>query len=207
MLTSDGKVGQRHLITSGTPLDGGVYYSQNIDRAAVVVDSKYGSINRLFEEAKQNALEANYCGFTGERVNQFDIYTGEKTLSELAVLEAAYDVVFDNMMYSQEGVDKIIEDVGVQNGGKIKLDHFIDSGVGVCKEMALTVAAVLEQFKKHRLINGTPSINRNIDTPGGHAWTRYKAKDGKVYIIDVAQQAFGLEQELTNWDYRNPNAS
>lgn len=179
----------RPLIHRDSEVDGGVYLGQS-EREAIVVDSqKYSGIRELYAVAKNKATENG-------RVRK-DL-----------VLEAVLQTVRDAMPKQDEKATKeIAKRYGAENDGKITLDVFIDEHTGVCRHDALACAAILEQFKKEGIIDGKPSVDRNSNHLGGHAWCRYTNSRGEVIILDVAQKFLGKLKDATEqnrWAYERP---
>lgn len=180
----------RHVIGRDTDIDGGVYLGGG-EREAIVVDSEYGAIPELYEEAKEQAKNA--ASRADGRTKDYALF-------------AAYDTVRDAVEFDGEAVDNIVERNNVAEDGKIALDSFINNGVGKCRHQALATGAVIEQFQEDGYLTGDVSIDRNQDDRGGHAWVRYETSGGDIQIIDPTQDVFApLEQTVDeSWDYARP---
>lgn len=105
--------------------------------------------------------------------------------------------------------DKAATDALARDSQKISLDVYMSKGVGVCRTQAVLCAYLVERLVDEGKIEGKVSIDRNMDRSvdgGGHAWARFTAPDGTVYIMDPAQHFVGtLEKAQKNgkrWDYR-----
>jgi len=179
----------RSLIHRDSEVDGGVYLGQS-EREAIVVDSqKYSGIRELYTVAKNKATENG-------------------RIRKDLILEAVFQTVREAMPKQDEkAAEDIAKRYGVENDGKISLDIFIEEHLGVCRHDALLSAAILEQFKKEGIIDGKPSVDRNSNHLGGHAWCRYTNSGGEVFILDVAQKFLGKLKDATEqnkWAYERP---
>lgn len=182
----------RPIISRDSKIDGGVYLGQG-EREAIVVDySKSPKLRELYEIAKGKSVEGG-------------------AINKKRILRAVYDSVKEAMpKQSDEAVNELIQKYNVEKDGKISLDVFLKEGVGVCRHDALACAVLLEQFKKKGIIRGKPSVDRNSNNRGGHAWCRYASDSGKVFILDVRQKYLGsLEDSLekSKWNYQRPEDS
>jgi len=177
----------RPIIGRDKPINGGVYLGEHAREAIVVDFAKDKSLQELYRKAKIRATVGN-------------------TIARELVLKSVYDVVKEAMRPSAEGVDAVVKQFNAQNDQKILLGCFIDAGVGVCRHHALACAALLERFKAEKLIRGSPSVDRNSNYLGGHAWCRYTNSIGEVYILDVSQEKIGRLKDLSGdtWPYRRP---
>jgi len=179
----------RPIITRDSHIDGGVYLGQGMREVIVVDSKKYPAIRCLYQSAKSKAEENG-------------VVKREK------VLRAVFDTVDEAMKYNEEETEKIVKRHCAERDGKIRIDHFIEGGYGICRHMALTCGVLLELFKNDKVIRGEPSVDRNSIGKYGHAWCRYTS-NGDVAILDVAQKFFGRLEEAPNtgWDYRRPEES
>lgn len=186
----------RKLIGRDSRIDGGVYFGTYGGEAIVVDSEKYpDSYQRLFDQVVTKA-------------------SSDGKVQRDKVLEAVFDTVKDNIKYSQQGVDQINAEMAVQNGDKIELSTYIDSGFGVCRHQALAAGLLLEKMKEAGHIRGQVSVDRSQKwnpikgEREGHAWVRYTSHSGDVMILDVAQNYFGLledsEGDKHGWDYLRP---
>jgi hypothetical protein len=155
------------------------------------VDSEYGAIPELYEEAKEQA--ENAASRADGRTKDYALF-------------AAYDTVRDAINFDRDEVQDIVERNGVEEDGKIALDMFLNEGVGVCRHKALATGAVIEQFQDDGYLTGDVSVDRNQDDRGGHAWVRYETSGGDVQIIDPTQDVFAPLEETVDefWDYARP---
>ena len=181
----------RPVIHSDTRVLGGVYLGA-FTREAIVVDEKYGELNRLYEEAKKRVMDS------AGKVNKGKI------------LKSVFEVVKETMKPSEADeakVNEIIEKLGVSGDRKIALDVFIKKGVGVCRHRALACAALLELFKRDGHIRGISSVDRNSTELGSHAWCRYTNSKGEVFILDPTLGFLGSLNEAESrgiWQYKRP---
>lgn len=178
----------RPLIHSDSSILGGIYPGAS-ERPAVVVDRKYGQLEKLFEKAKQKAT------------------IGTKLWKNL-ILESVYETVKEAIpKMSPKPLYDVLKRKGLPKDGKVALDNFIQAGIGNCVHTSLTCAALLEMFQNEGLISGKISVDRNATQKGGHAWCRYTNSGGEVYILDVANRYIGLLKEATKWPYERPGES
>lgn len=192
----------RRLIGRDADVRGGIYFGTYRGEAIVIDPEKYPEeYERYYQEAAELA----------------DLGNG---VDPSLVLSAVFTTVESNMSYSQEGVERTLKDIAsdegktsLPDGTKVELSAFMQEGVGVCRHQALTCAALLERFKDEDHIRGDISVDRNQrwspreEERGGHAWTRYTAHSGIVYIMDVAQGYFGRLENTdadAQWNYMRP---
>jgi len=179
----------RPLIEVDTPILGGVSIGAK-QREAIVVDTKYGELNKLYEVAKSKAT------------------IGDKLWKQF-ILEAVYNTVKETIPNQcDEPLKSIIEKNGAHKDGKIALDTFLQAGTGNCLHDALTCAALLEMFQKQGLIRGKISVDKNnVNHLGGHAWCRYTNSNNEVYILDVRNDYMGPLKGAKKWPYERPGES
>lgn len=194
----------RPLIERDSPIAGGVYFGTYGGEAIVVDPEKYpDEYNKLFDEASARA-------------------TVDGAVSRGHLLRAVFDTVKEAMPYSKNGVQTVLDTIAInqnrlefKSGTKVDLSSFLKRHTGVCRHQALAVGVTLERFKDEGYIRGDISVDRNINwdpsadkrEPGGHAWVRYTNSNGKIFIIDVAQNYIGtLEDSVSkaNWNYLRP---
>jgi len=175
----------RPIIHRDSPIDGGVYLGQG-QREAIVVDTqKYPELGKLYGIAKVKAQK------------------------EAGILRAVFDAVSEAMpRQDNDHVEALVRKYGAGGDRKISLDVFINEGTGVCRHDALACAALLELAIKDGTLDGRVSVDRNSTYLGGHAWCRYTAPTGTVYILDVAQGFVGglkRASEENRWAYQRPD--
>ncbi len=178
----------RHIIKRDSPIEGGVYLGGH-EREAIVVDSvKYPLIGQVYDEVKALCFGKDY-----------------NSAHPVIVLGIVFNTVKVRLRYSEEETEKIIKERGAVDDRKISLGAFLDEQYGVCRQQALLTAFLLERFIKDGYLKGKVSVDRNSWALGAHAWCRYTNTDGKVTILDAAQNFIGsLEASLkhSKWDYR-----
>lgn len=187
----------RPSISRDTPIDGGVYEGKYGGEAIVVDSKKYPLLIQSFHEI-------------------LDRVTVDGQVRKNLILDAVYDLVSERMHYSLEGVERILQKAGGEDGTKIALDMYIGNGIGVCRHQALYAGVLLEMLGKAGFVSGKVSVDRNRvlndidDKYDGHAWARYTNSVGEVYIIDPAQRRIGSLSEFMErrnggeknvWDY------
>lgn len=128
-----------------------------------------------------------------------------KGLNQVA-LRTVFNMVTEMMPYNKEAVDVIANTR--RPGAKIGLNVYIQNHVGVCRHQALFMGYLLEKLTDDGILHGRASVDRNfIEGEGGHAWVRYVNSEGKVFILDTAQNYVGTlddSKSNANWDYRRP---
>jgi len=211
-----GYYGGRHIIHRDSDIDGGVYLGKN-QREAIVVDSeKHPRLRELYETSKDkmtgNRCEGRISQVVGDNFEDFSearYHEAYYYITENSVLKAVYDTVDEAMPNrDKEAVEEILDEHGVEKDGKISLDIFIGRGVGVCRHLALTCAALLELFKKDGVIKGKPGVDRNSNGSNGHAWCRYTNPDGEIFILDVGRYMGKLsDASEKRWFYERPEDS
>ena len=185
----------RHIIGRDTQINGGVYVGSGKREAIVVDDKKYpeeldGVYNQLITRIQ--AAGSEYKD---------------------SILGDVYSLVQEVLPFNETGVLTLVQSVTSSakgNDTKVPLNEFIKSKVGVCRHEALLVGYLLERLKKNGIISPKNiSIDRNfIPHRGGHAWVRYENSEGKIGIIDPAQNFIGSLEDankLAGWDYNRPS--
>lgn len=175
----------RHIIGHDTPVLEGVYLGASKREAIVVHDSD--RLNELYRLAKSMA-------------------TRDGKVRREYILQSVYDAVRHAMpIHDDEIANLIVKHLGCENDGKISLDVFLKSRVGVCRHKALACAALLEKFKNEGYLKGSVSVDRNETSTGAHAWCRYTTSNGDVIILDISNDFFGyLKDGLNKWPYARP---
>ncbi|MBU2589401.1 MAG: hypothetical protein KKB39_01420 [Nanoarchaeota archaeon] len=179
----------RPLIEMDTPVLGGVSIGAK-QREAIVVDTKYGELNKLYDIAKKKATVGN-------------------NLWKQLILDSVYETVKEAMPEQcDEPLEGLLKKHGINKDVKITLDEFIKRKTGNCIHDALACAALLEMFKEEGLIRGKISVDKNtINHLGEHAWCRYTNLGNEVYILDVRREYTGPLKGSTKWPYERPGES
>ena len=201
-----GEFDGRPIIARDTPVNGGVYPVGGTHGEAIVVDDKKypEELDDVYEEvlSSLNAVAPEKTGVRGLR-KWIRKTTPLQARSEQDILENVFDVVSKNLKYDFAATNALAKDYE-----KIALNSYINHKVGVCRTQAILVAYIAERLIADGKLEGRISIDRNDDhvVAGGHAWARYTAPDGRVYIIDPAQRYVGTLENTYNaknkWDYR-----
>jgi hypothetical protein len=189
-------------------INGGVYFSSNngiIESEILVVDDGRNpgtegdpSLGTIYSEVLTDVLQ---------RVPQ--IRNADKTAQDY---KAILDVIYANaqrlLPYDLDRTKQVQREF---KGQKVSLGYFIKGGFGVCRQQALLAAYLLEKLQTQTFLKGIKvSVDRNYDreTGDGHAWTRFTAPNGEVYIIDPAQHYVGKLRDTQGeigagrvWDY------
>jgi len=189
----------RKIIGRDVSVNKGIYVGAG-PREAIVVDRKYGELNRLYEKAKKRA-------------------TVDGKVNKNYVIKAVFDVVNEAMPVKDDAeVKKLRKKRNIGKDGEIPLDVFLREGVGVCRHNALATADLLQHFKEEGILTGKASVDRNTKTivingetkRPGHAWCRYTNSAGDVYLIDPMHGKLKKLSELDlrkwehggDWDYK-----
>ena len=178
------------IIHRDSPIDPGVYIGKNAREAIVVDTARYPGLSKLYAAAKSGA-------------------SGGRRVSKGLVLDAVYDTVAEAMpLQGTEHVDSAMKAAGLDIPDiLVPLDFFISAGAGVCRHDGLACAALLEMFVKEGCIAGKPSVDRNSDYLGGHAWGRYTNSALEIIILDVSLGYFGDLRDAppgSRWAYERP---
>ena len=175
----------RPLIKSDSPIIGGVDYQPGLREAIVVDPNKYPD---TYDEYMYLATEAASV---------------DGTVRRNMVLEAVFDTVKDQMVYSKTNVEDILAQVADKrndsefiDGTKIDLSYFMEHHTGTSRHQALAVGVMLEKFKDGGYIRGNISIEHDQSGPDSetkdiHTWIRYTAHNNEVYVIDVTNNYLG----------------
>lgn len=195
----------RDVIKRDSKINKGVYIVPGIQEA-IVVDDMPKATNETNWRPKKREYDKAYehfklkAKFRGVSVEHY-VQQGQ----ELATLTAAFESATEKLDYDKPMADAVSE---LYSDKKIDLEVFLNEGKGVCRHQALLAAYYIERSIDGGFMKGSVSVDRNsIEGRGGHAWARYTASDGTVYILDPAQQFVGtLEDSRSNggWNYSRP---
>ncbi len=222
---SENTYGGRPIISRDKAINQGVYPVGGTDGEALVVDDKkYGEVYQTVWQELGSRLERikssrvtvgalqRLVRSRGGANETMPVPTSSSDSIKWS-LEQVFDTVLDFMEYDAEKVNDFNQQQGI-NYHKIELTAYIKEGVGVCRHQALLAAYLVERLVRDGhsvLAGGRVSIDRNVkrevDGKGyGHAWARYMAPNGEVFIIDPAQKFVGTLAESVKdqktWDYR-----
>jgi hypothetical protein len=197
----------RPIIGRDSPeINGGVYFTDNDQSEVIVVDDdRHPGSEGVFE------LRQLYSKIQTDLESRTRINVPEKAEQDYQdILKAVYQNVQRLLPYDMDRTKAII---GANVDTKINLYAFIKGGAGVCRHQALLAAYILERLSNPYapLLPGKVSVDRNhnLETRDGHAWARFTAPNGEVYIIDPAQNYVGKLRDAEGeikagrvWDYR-----
>ncbi|KKT64107.1 MAG: hypothetical protein UW58_C0050G0002 [Candidatus Collierbacteria bacterium GW2011_GWC2_44_30] len=180
----------RKIIGRDVAINGGVYLGGGVREAIVIDDEKQPELEELYQKLLLDI---------GDNGGDFKSYA----------LRAVFDLVSKTLPYSSKGVEKIFQDTGAIPDQKIALSKYLRRGVGECRHQALLCGYLLERLVKEEYLAGKVSIDRNfVEGRGGHAWARYTTRDGRVVILDVAQNYLGYLKDMKvknrKWFYERP---
>lgn len=181
--SDNGYYAGRRIIGRDTPIHGGVYLGGS-EREAIVVDEKYGELEKVYENLV-------------------------KRIPNLKDTDNVIRQIFNTVIKSMPTNEIAVEKLGKQFAPdqKVALDSYILSKCGVCRHQALLAGYLAEKLINEESMGGKVSIDRNeIKSKGVHAWVRYEDRDGEVYIIDPAQRFIGNEKDSDTayWNYKRP---
>ena len=179
----------RPIIARDTKINGGVYMVGGMGEALVVDDKKYEQLNKTYSEFTKRA-----AGWFGKSIK-----ADQKFFKRLLGFSQ------ERLLYNLKKTEEIADQYSADQ--KISLDIFLDAGVGVCRHQAVLGAYLLEKMIGEGLIKGQVSVDRNIiQGQGGHAWIRYTDENGRVMIIDPAQDYVGPLEDIKKdrWFYERP---
>ncbi len=201
----------RPIIGRDSPeINGGVYYSDTADSEVIVVDDdRHPGSKGSFE------LRQIYSEVLTDLEIRTQIRNPNKTgQNYVDILRAVYENVQRLLPYDLVRTQAITNDLIDK---KINLYAFIKQRAGVCRHQALLTGYFLEMLQKQGFIQGARvSVDRNYqpDSRDGHAWARFTAPNGEVYVIDPAQHYVGRLQDAEGeiaagrvWDYRVPHGT
>lgn len=139
----------------------------------------------------------------------------DKVYTEKDMIKAIYETVSESMKYDLKFVNDF-SDTLESDHKKVNLEVYLGEGKGVCRHMALATqwlgARMLEKHKNLAMFkdaNFTSPVNQRNSDNAAHEWVRYTNSQGKVYIIDPAQQYYGTLEDLARdqskgvkrWEY------
>lgn len=185
----EGYYNGRPIISRDTPVDGGVdIRSASFDAEAITLDTA----------THRDEYDLLYKDF----LKEYETACFGSADTEKRAIMAAYRTVSSRMKYSEQSVGYDAK------GREIDLIRYIRAGVGVCRHMSLASTWLLQEAYDKGLVDGWASSDANY-SPGssGHQWTRYTSPNGRVTIVDNAQNYIGsLERAilLRRWDYARP---
>lgn len=135
----------RHIIGKSTRVQGGVYIGI-LPQEAVVVDDKYRSLNRAFDELMRRLLSL----------------PKEAQTSEGIVLRAAVEHAERLMKVDYSALKTLSFHLERQDDQKVMLDAYLDAGAGAPRHLVLLKAYFLEKLKDRGLLNGSPELHISI---------------------------------------------
>lgn len=176
------------VIGRDKPVIGGIYIGRSMNRESIKVDDG-PALNSLYEQAKSKA-------------------TINGNVRPGLVLQSVYYSVYNSMPHGNlDNIKSKLLSSGIGANGCASLDFFIENGMGICRHLALTCAALLEKFKADGHIRGNASVDRcsDVSRKASHGWCRYTADSGNVHILDVGMGYLGSPvSEDAPWHYSRP---
>ena len=193
--TGETKIGSfagRHIIARDTKINGGVYLGAGVREAIVVDDEKYPQeLDQVYKELSQRM----------------------KNLRGVNLFTMIHDITREKMGRNQglgveKEVDNLVRQLVTEYGPdtKIRLNKFLEKGIGVCRHRALLAGYLIERLVNEGVLKGKVSIDRStIYGKGGHAWVRWEGSGGEIIIIDPSIGFVGkIENAPKVWDYKRP---
>ncbi len=204
----------KFIIARDTEINRGIYPVGSSEGEAIIVDDVLypKELNKVYEE-----LTDRLSHKLGIEIQDQEIDEAQPVVNGLSralasentqqndtkeALKTVLSVVYEALRYDAETADSL-----ASNGDVITLNRYIQEGVGVCRQQALLSAYLVERLIKNNHLSGAVSIDRNLveADEDGHAWARFRDKEGRVFIIDPAQEYAGpllSNPDEVNWDYR-----
>lgn len=197
----------RPIIARDTPVNKGVYPVGGPDGEALVIDDKKypKELNEVYERVLEgiNNVSTDKLVVKGLKNRLFASKERASVDRTTSMLNNVFSEVSKTLKYDLEATNKIAKAYQ-----KVALNMYIQEGVGVCRTQATLSAYLVERLIHEGKLEGRISIDRNQDhqVAGGHAWARYTTPEGKVFIIDPAQEYVGPLEDTygvdNKWDYR-----
>ncbi len=174
----------RPLIKRDSKIDGGCYWSNTGDTATVVDWEK----------------QKDY-GLGKVESDLLRLLAGIDVEDTAQVAETVRSLVEGAMPYRGNFVEHMERGLKKEYGNndslpvKVALVNYLkgsDKGSGgVCRHQCLLAGLLLERMIGRGELKGKVSVDRNVVSDAGHAWTRYTDELGRVFIIDPAQKRSG----------------
>ncbi len=182
----------KHIINRDSNVLGGICLGEHA-RGAIYVDPNSPYLEKLTNLVIEKSTENG-------------------RVSKRGILRVVYETVKNTFPQTDmKELQEIFRSYNAINDEEISLDIFIENGVGVCVQHALTSAAILEKLKEKGIVRGTARVNRNKSfkdgTNYGHAWCRYTNSAGQVFILDSALGYLGRIEDSVDseWNYFRPD--
>jgi hypothetical protein len=202
-LSPDGLYDDRHLIVHDAPINGGIFVDAGAGREAIFVDRK----NSPILEGMIDQVKATVVNNDGE-ASLFEVFSMINNLIDEKIVK--YTEVYD-----------YLDEQNLKNDTPVSLEVFLQKGVGVCRHLSLTAAAIIEALIEENILQGRVSLERsrrNMDGMKAHAWVRYESiayrqqpHPSNVFIVDPTARgdilSLSLAMELKDesplgiWDY------
>jgi hypothetical protein len=179
----------RHLITSYTGLDRGYYIGDNAE--IILVDLGIPSLGSLYRIAKNRSTKR--LGFLS-------------MVDKGLILESVYGAVSEAVRFDKKAADGLAS-CYARKRKDIPLSMIVAEGFGDSHHQALVSGAILETFKKERIISETPHVERSFEYLGGHGWCTCDYH-GDAYVLAPSQGVFDRLDRLpyrTRVVYENPH--
>jgi hypothetical protein len=172
----------RPIIGRNMPIKGGIYIG-GVEREAITVDET---------PKEKEILDPVYSRLVdlkrlyGHYFPKVAVYTVNALVREA-------------MRYDLKAVEKIAQKFSHDDA--ISICSFIASGVGVCRQMNVFAAYLLERLINDGHLKGAVSAERNcVVNVGAHAWVKFTDEKGNAYVIDPTNDYCG-EMSGGPWPY------
>ncbi len=181
----------RPIIGRDSRIDGGVYIGRK-PREAIVVDMVRGGLldsvyRNWLRELEGHAPMWPWQHLTAGRKRAVQRYVQHHigTLSRALVNRL---LPFDRHVVAQ-----VASEHTLGPDDKVRLDVYLRRRGGVCRHQVCLLGALLERLVLEGWAEGRVSIDRKfVPRQYSHAWVRWTDGEGRVWILDAAQDVWGL---------------
>lgn len=180
----------RPIIGRDSRIDGGVYIGRKPREAIVVEMAKPGLLDNVYQNWLKELQHAaplwpwQHVTLGRKRAVQRLLGRHIATLCRALVSRV---LPFDRQVVAQVAVEHTL---GPDD--KVRLDVYLRRRGGVCRHQVCLLGALLERLIDEGWAEGRVSIDRKyVPRQYSHAWVRWTDADGKVWILDAAQDVWG----------------
>ena len=180
----------RPIIGRDSRIDGGVYIGRK-PREAIVVDmAAPGLLDNVYQDWLKELQRAaplwpwQHVTLGKKRAVQ--------RLMHRHIANLCRDLVHRVLPFDRQVVAKVALEHTLGPDDKVRLDVYLRRRGGVCRHQVCLLGAVLERLTDEGWAEGKVSIDRKfVPKQYSHAWVRWTDSDGKVWILDAAQDVWG----------------
>ena len=170
-----GSYNERPIIGECTPIHGGIYLGA-VAHEAIVVDEKYGKLQRVFDEFRA-AVPAEI----------FSLQPGGDREKQIAGL--VFQFSEQSLPWDPQRVQALLERENLLPDRKVTLDVFIRKKCGVARHQVLLAAYLLEKLRLEGSIQGVPAIDARL--------TRPQAEDEQLLFTAASGEVFKFVPKVT----------